>query len=62
VDEPSEEIPPFDVGHSVGFFDGRDTLGYLKFWSSMRARYFESLDPLALGGPAMGHGRGAGAV
>ena len=31
VDEPPEEIPPLDVEHSVGFFDGPDTLGYLKF-------------------------------
>ena len=37
VDEPPEEIPPFDVGHTVGLFDGRETLGYLKLQSSMRA-------------------------
>jgi len=37
VDEPSEEISPFDVGHAVGFFDGSETLRYLKLQSSMRA-------------------------
>lgn len=37
VDEPTEEISPFDVGHTVGLFDGSETLGYLKLQSSMRA-------------------------
>ncbi len=30
VDEPTEEISPFDVGHAVGRFDGSETLGYPK--------------------------------
>jgi hypothetical protein len=29
VDEPTEEVSPFDVGHAVGLFDGRHTLRYL---------------------------------
>ena len=37
VDEPAEEISPFDVGHAVGLFDGSETLGHLQFQSSMRA-------------------------
>jgi DNA-binding IclR family transcriptional regulator len=37
VDEPTEEISPFDVGHTVGLFDGSETLGYLKPQPSMRA-------------------------
>jgi len=37
VDEPSEEISPFDVGHTVGLFDGSETLGYLELQSPMRA-------------------------
>src|ERR1035437_130960 len=36
VDEPPEEIPPFDVGRTVGLFDGRETLGYPNLQSSMR--------------------------
>jgi hypothetical protein len=36
VDEPTEEISPFDVGHAVGLFDGSETLGYLKLQASMR--------------------------
>jgi len=36
VDEPAEEISPFDVGHPVGLFDGSETLGYLKRHSPMR--------------------------
>jgi hypothetical protein len=38
VDEPTEEISPFDAGHVVGLFDGGGTLGYLKLQSSMRCR------------------------
>jgi hypothetical protein len=34
VDEPTEEISPFDVGHTVGPFDESETLGYLKLQSS----------------------------
>jgi hypothetical protein len=30
VDEPTEEISPFDVGHTVGLFDRRKALGYPK--------------------------------
>ena len=30
VDEPTEEISPFDVGHAVSRFDGSKTLGYPK--------------------------------
>jgi hypothetical protein len=37
VDEPTEEISPFDVGHTVGLFDGSETLGYLKLQPPMRA-------------------------
>jgi len=37
VDEPIEEISPFDVGHTVGLFDGSETFGYLKRQSPMRA-------------------------
>jgi hypothetical protein len=37
VHEPSEEISPFDVGHTVGLFDGSETLGYLKLQPPMRA-------------------------
>ena len=33
----SEEISPFDVGHTVGLFDGSETLGYLELQSPMRA-------------------------
>ena len=35
--EPSEEISPFDVGHTVGLFDGSETLGYLELQPPMRA-------------------------
>jgi hypothetical protein len=37
VHEPTEEISPFDVGHTVGLFDGSETLGYLELQSPMRA-------------------------
>ena len=37
VDEPTDEISPFDVGHAVGLFDGSETLGYLQLQSWMRA-------------------------
>jgi hypothetical protein len=37
VDEPTEEISPFDVGHTVGLFDGSETLWYLKLQPPMRA-------------------------
>jgi hypothetical protein len=37
VDEPTEEISPFDVGHTAGRFNGSETLGYLKGQSPMRA-------------------------
>ena len=37
MDEPTEEISPFDVAHTVDHFDGSETLGYLKLQSSMRA-------------------------
>ena len=37
MDEPTEQISPFDVGHAVGLFDGSETLGYLQLQSSMRA-------------------------
>ena len=37
VDEPAEEISPFDVGHAVGLFDGSETFRYLKLQSAMRA-------------------------
>lgn len=37
MDEPTEEISPFDVGHAVGLFDGSETLGCLQLQSSMRA-------------------------
>jgi hypothetical protein len=37
VDEPTEEISPFDVGRAVDLFDGSETLRYLKLQSSMRA-------------------------
>jgi hypothetical protein len=30
VDEPTEEISPFDVGHTVGLFDRRNALRYPK--------------------------------
>jgi len=33
----SEEISPFDVGHTVGLFDGSETLGYLELQPPMRA-------------------------
>ena len=36
VDEPPEEIAPFDVGHTGSLFDGRETLGYPKLQASMR--------------------------
>ncbi len=37
VDEATEEISPFDVGHAVGLFDGGETLGYLQLQSWVRA-------------------------
>jgi alpha-glucosidase len=37
VHEPSEGISPFDVGHTVGLFDGSETLGYVKLQPPMRA-------------------------
>jgi hypothetical protein len=37
VHEPSEEISPFDVGHTAGRFDESETLGYLKLQPPMRA-------------------------
>jgi hypothetical protein len=37
VDEPTEEISPFDVGHALGFFDGGETHGHLQLQPSMRA-------------------------
>ena len=37
VDEPTEEISPFDGGHTVGLFDGSEILGYLELRSSMLA-------------------------
>ena len=45
MNEPTEEISPFDVGHTVGLFDGSsDTLGYPKLQSSMRALLVVVLD------------------
>src|SRR5665811_1706091 len=37
VEEPSEEISPFDGGHTVGLFDRRNALRYPKLQASMRA-------------------------
>ena len=37
VDEPTEEISPFDVGHAVSLFDGSETLGHLQLQSATRA-------------------------
>ena len=37
VDEPTDEISSFGVGHTVDRFDGSETLGYLKLQPPMRA-------------------------
>jgi hypothetical protein len=37
VDEPHEDISPFDVGHTVGLFDRRNALRYPELQASMRA-------------------------
>jgi hypothetical protein len=44
VDEPTEDISPFDVGHTVSLGDGRETLRYPKLQASMRASPVVALD------------------
>jgi len=56
VHEPTEEISPFDVGHSVDRFDGTETLGYRKRQSSMRASpvvvvHIDPKDAIEMPGP-----------
>jgi hypothetical protein len=56
VHEPTEEISPFDVGHTVGLFDGSETLGYLELQSPMRASpvvvaHIDPKDAIEMPGP-----------
>ena len=56
MDEPTEEISPLDVGHSVDRLDGSETLGHLKRQSPMRASpvvvaHIDPKDAIEMPGP-----------
>jgi hypothetical protein len=56
VEEPSEEISPFDGGHTVGLFDRRNALRYPKLQASMRASpvvvlHIDAKDAIEMAGP-----------